>query len=104
MGFINCLWVTTLYIICVVYNDSDSKERPVLTFGSDVIRQHTAKFTFNNNADLSKTKPDDATTKSYLSQIIVHQNQNNEDFQNNEDVRDSTDAIVISQPHHIMNI
>ena len=65
MGFINCLWVTLLYGICTYIGKTTPNEFPVLQWGSDQIRQHVEKFSFNHN--LSITKPDD-TMHKYVSQ------------------------------------
>ena len=66
MGFINCCWVSLLYLICTLIGITQENELPVLTWGSDVIRQHVDKFSFSGH-DLTNPKPRD-TIQKYLDQ------------------------------------
>ena len=72
VGFINCLWTTPLFAVCIFIGEHS--ELPVLSFGSDVIREQAEKFSFNHGrgATTSKVQPETPTRSvndvDYLAQ------------------------------------
>ena len=55
-GFINCLWTTPFYLMCIFLRSEYMTDLPVLDFGSEAIKEHAKKLSLSQG--VTETEPD----------------------------------------------